>query len=85
MLSLDKLGPIFSALGFAFVSVIYLYIIVSTALFIIDAVKAKKQGRKIKTGFKIMFIIAIVFAAIGLALGIYVLVVMGHLFVSGPF
>lgn len=32
-----------------------------------------------------MFIIAIVLAAIRLALGIYVLVVMGHLFVYGPF
>lgn len=85
MLSLDKLGPTFSALVFVFVPVIYFYIIASTALFIIDAIKAKKQSRKIKTGFKIMFIIAMVFAAISLALGIYVLVVMGHLFVYGPF
>ena len=56
MLSLDKLGPIFSTLGFTIIA----YILVSIVLFIIDAVKAKRQSRKIKPGVKIMFIISII-------------------------
>ena len=51
----------------------------------IDAVKAKWQCRKIKRSIKIMFIIAMVLAAIGLALGIYVLIVFILLLVNGPF
>ena len=81
MLSLDKLGPIFSTLGFTIIA----YILVSIVLFIIDAIKAKSQGRKIKTGFKIMFIIAMILTTIIFALGIYVLVVLLNLFVHSPF
>ena len=81
MLSLDKLGPIFSALGFTIIA----YILVSIVLFIIDAVKAKRQRRKIKPGFKIMFIIAMILAAIMLAIGIYALIVLTLLLVNGPF
>ena len=81
MLSLDKLGPIFSALGFTIIA----YIIVSIVLFIIDTVKAKRQSRKIKPGFKIMFIIAMIFPAIMLAIGIYALIILILLLVNGPF
>ena len=81
MLSLDKLGPIFSTLGFTIIA----YILVSIVLFIIDAVKAKRQSRKIKPGFKIMFIIAMVLEAIMLAIGIYALIVLILLLVNGPF
>ena len=81
MLSLDKLGPIFSALGFTIIA----FILVSIVLFIIEAVKAKRQSRKIKPGFKIMFLIAMVLAAIMLAIGIYALIVFILLLVNGPF
>ena len=85
MLSLDKLGPIFSLLGTALFMVIDLYIVASIVLFIIDAVKAKKQGRKIMTRFKVMFIIAMVLEAIWIALGIYALIVFIFLLTNGPF
>ena len=78
-------GPIFSALTYTLGTAIFLYIGVSIVLFIIDAAKAKKQGRKIKTGFKIMFVIAMVFEAIGIAIGIYALSVFFYLLVNGPF
>ena len=81
MLSLDKLGPIFSALGFTIIA----FILVSIVLFIIEAVKAKRQSRKIKPGFKIMFIIAMVILAAMLALGVYVIVLLFYLFIHGPF
>ena len=64
---------------------IFIYIDASIVLFIIDAIRAKKQGRKIKTGFKIMFIIAMILAAVLLALGIYVLVVFFNILINGPF
>lgn len=57
----------------------------SIVLFIIDAVKAKRQSRKIKPDFKIMFIIAMVLAAIMLAIGIYALIVLILLLVNGPY
>ena len=77
MLSLDVLGPIFSAIGtFLFVSIV---------LFIVDGLKAKEQGRKIKIGIKIMFIIAMVISAAMLALGVYVIVLLFYLFIHGPF
>ena len=85
MLSLDNVGPVFSVLGEALFMAVCAFCALSIALFIIDAVKAKKQGRKIKTGFKIMFIIAMVLAAIGIALGIYALIVLIYLFVNSPF
>ena len=85
MLSLDNLGPVFSVLGEALFVAVRAFCALSIALFIIDAVKAKKQGRKIKTGFKIMFIIAMVLEAIGIALGIYALIVLIYLFVNSPF
>ena len=64
---------------------IYFYINAAIVLFIIDAVKAKNQGRKIKTGIKIMFIIAMVLLAIMFALGIYVIVLLLRLSIYGPF
>ena len=85
MLSLDLWGRLFSALGYAFVMAIYFYINAAIVLFIIDAVKAKNQGRKIKTGIKIMFIIAMVLLAIMFALGIYVIVLLLRLSIYGPF
>ena len=85
MLSLDYLGPIFSMLGCAFFMAICIFCDASIVLFIIDAVRAKKQGRKIKTGFKIMFIIAMVLTAIMFALGIYVIVLLLSLLTNGPF
>ena len=85
MLSLDFLGPVFSTLGSIIFMAISFYIVGSIVLFIIDAIKAKNQGRKIKTGFKIMFIIAMVLEAIMIALGIYVIGLLLHLFINGPF
>ena len=64
---------------------IVMYIDMSIVLFIIDAIRAKKQNRKIKKGFKIMFIIAMVLTTIIFALGIYVLVVFLNLLVNSPF
>lgn len=40
------------------------YIVVSVVRFIIDGVKAKREHRNIKTGIKIMFIIAVILAAL---------------------
>lgn len=85
MSSLDILGPIFSMLGFAFFMAICIFCDASIVLFIIDAVRAKKQGRKIKTGFKIMFIISMILTAIMFALGIYVIVLFFYLLTNGPF
>jgi len=85
MSSLDLLGPLFSVLAYAFIAAVGVYITVSILLFIFDAVKAKKQDRKIKTGIKIMFIISMVLTAIMLALGIYVIVLLINLSTHGPF
>jgi ABC-type spermidine/putrescine transport system permease subunit II len=49
---------------------------VSVALFISEAVKAKRQGRKMKTGIKVMFIIAMVLDAILVILGLLVLLLI---------
>ena len=38
-----------------------------------------------KAGFKVMFIIAMVLAAIGIALGIYVASILIYFLVHGPF
>ena len=84
MLSLDVLGPIFSAIGTFLFAVVGLYVLLSIVLFIVDGLKAKEQGRKIKIGIKIMFIIAMVLAAIMLAIGIYALIVFILLLVNGP-
>lgn len=78
-------GPLFSALTYTLGTAIFLYIGVSIVLFIIDAAKAKKQGRKIKTGIKVMFIIAMVIEAIVIALGNYVVLLLIYFFVHGPF
>ena len=40
------------------------YIAVSVIRFIIDGVRAKREHRNIKTGIKIMFIIAVILAAL---------------------
>ena len=47
MLSLDVLGPIFSAIGTFLFAVVGLYVLLSIVLFIVDGLKAKEQGRKI--------------------------------------
>ena len=85
MLSLDVWGRLFSALGYAFGMAIFFYVNAAIVLFIIDAVKANSQGRKIKTGIKVMFIIAMVLLAIMIALGIYVFVLLLRLSIYGPF
>lgn len=85
MLSLDYWGKYFTTIGNVLLTAIFIYIGVSIVLFINDAVKAKRENRKIKTGFKIMFLIAMILSAALLALGIYVIVVLLHLFINGPF
>ena len=40
------------------------YIVVSVVRFIIDGVKAKREHRNIRTSIKIMFIIAVILAAL---------------------
>ena len=50
------------------------FIVLSVVLFIIDGVKAKRQHRKRKAGITVMFVIAMIIAAleiIGLAVIIY--------------
>ena len=52
------------------------FIALSVVLFIIDGVKAKRQHRKRKAGINVMFVIAMIIAAleiIGLAVVIYCL------------
>ena len=78
-------GPLFSALTYTLGTALFLYIGVSIMLFIIDAAKAKEQGRKVKTGIKVMFIIAMVLLAVTLALGIYAICVLFNIFMFGPF
>lgn len=85
MLSLDVLGPIFSSIGTFILAVVGLYVLLSIVLFIVDGLKAKEQGRKIKIGIKIMFIIAMVISAAMLALGVYVIVLLLYLIIHGPF
>lgn len=41
------------------ISIFMLFVGASVVLFVIDSQKAKKEGRKIKLGIKIMFIIAV--------------------------
>ena len=74
-----------SVLSGAVFAAINVYIDASIVFFIIDAIKAKKEGRKIKTGFKVMFIIAMVLLAVTLALGIYAICVLFNIFMFGPF
>ena len=55
---------------------ITVFIALSVVLFIIDGVKAKRQHRKRKAGITVMFVIAMIIAAleiIGLAVVIYCL------------
>ena len=55
---------------------ITVFIALSVVLFIIDGVKAKRQHRKRKPGINVMFVIAMIIAAleiIGLAVVIYCL------------
>ena len=77
----NTLSVLFEVLSTAIV----MYIDMSIVLFIIDAIRAKKQNRKIKKGFKIMFIIAMILTTIIFALGIYVIAVFLNLFVHSPF
>ena len=77
----NTLSVLFEVLSTAIV----MYIDMSIVLFIIDAIRAKKQNRKIKKGFKIMFIIAMILTTIIFALGIYVIAVLLNLFVHSPF
>ena len=78
-------GSVLSVLVEVLFAAISFYIVLSIVLFIIDAIKAKSQGRKIKTGFKIMFIIAMILQALIIALGIYVIWVLLNIFIHGPF
>ena len=41
------------------ISIFMMFVGASVVLFVIDSQKAKKEGRKIKLGIKIMFIIAV--------------------------
>ena len=78
-------GSALSLLVEVLFAAISFYIVLSIVLFIIDAIKAKSQGRKIKTGFKIMFIIAMILQALIIALGIYAIWVLLNIFIHGPF
>ena len=69
-------GQILSMLVIAF-------IVVSVVRFIIDCVRAKRQHRKVKTGIKVMFIIAVIGAAISAILTIIMMIfLMSAMFIS---
>jgi hypothetical protein len=78
-------GSVLSVLVEVLLTAVFIYISVSIVLFIVDAIKAKSQGRKIRTGFKVMFIIAMILLALMIALAIYVILVLLNIFMFGPF
>ena len=53
--------PVDTLLFILFAFAIVAFAIVSIILFILDAVKSKRERRRIKTGIKVMFILGIVF------------------------
>ena len=78
-------GSVLSVLVEVLLTAVFIYISVSIVLFIVDAIKAKSQSRKIRTGFKVMFIIAMILLALMIALAIYVILVLLNIFMFGPF
>ena len=58
----------FSIPGYVFVCLFIVFFVGSIILFIIDAVKARKENRKIKTWIKVIFIINMVHIGIAVAL-----------------
>lgn len=65
-----------SILGYVFVCLFIVFFVGSIILFIIDAVKARKENRKIKTWIKVIFIINMVHIGIAVALLIFFFAIM---------
>lgn len=62
--------------GYVFVCLFIVFFVGSIILFIIDAVKARKENRKIKTWIKVIFIINMVHIGIAVALLIFFFAIM---------
>ena len=62
--------------GYVFVCLFIVFFVGSITLFIIDAVKARKENRKIKTWIKVIFIINMVHIGIAVALLIFFFAIM---------
>ena len=62
--------------GYVFVCLLIVFFVGSIILFIIDAVKARKENRKIKTWIKVIFIINMVHIGIAVALLIFFFAIM---------
>ena len=62
--------------GYVFVCLFIVFFVGSIILFIIDAVKARKENRKIKTWIKVIFIINMVHIGIAVALLIIFFAIM---------
>ena len=62
--------------GYVFVCLFIVFFVGSRILFIIDAVKARKENRKIKTWIKVIFIINMVHIGIAVALLIFFFAIM---------
>ena len=62
--------------GYVFVCLFFVFFVGSIILFIIDAVKARKENRKIKTWIKVIFIINMVHIGIAVALLIFFFAIM---------
>ena len=62
--------------GYVFVCLCIVFFFGSVILFIIDAVKARKENRKIKTWIKVIFIINMVHIGIAFALLIFFFAIM---------
>ena len=62
--------------GYVFVCLFIVFFVGSIILFIIDAVKARKENRKIKTWIKVIFIINMVHTGIAVALLIFFFAIM---------
>ena len=61
---------------YVFVCLFIVFFVGSIILFIIDAVKARKENRKIKTWIKVIFIINMVHIGIAVALLIFFFAIM---------
>ncbi len=62
--------------GYVFVCLFIVFFVGSIILFIIDAVKARKENRKIKTWIKVIFIINMVHIGIAVVLLIFFFAIM---------
>ena len=62
--------------GYVIVCLFIVFFVGSIILFIIDAVKARKENRKIKTWIKVIFIINMVHIGIAVALLIFFFAIM---------